>query len=146
MKNQSLKVSNGIQRLSRKLNILIVEDDQTSRILLRGLLSKMGLNIKQLYEANNGKEGLQVLKNMGADLILTDVNMPVMNGLEMLKRIREYPVFMDIPSVVVTSEKDDNTVNNIIQNGYGYVHKPFTLESLEHEIINLNLMTNGEYV
>jgi len=118
-------------------NILIVEDDLITRFLIKRILMEMEPGFNQIYEAVNGKKGLEILQRFNVDLILTDINMPVMDGLEMLGRIRSNPEYKDIPVVVITSKMDEKLERAITESGLGYVNKPFTGQILKKEILNL---------
>lgn len=120
------------------LRVLIVEDEPTIRVVLKQILSKIGFPTKQIHEATNGKEGINVLEKNPVDLILTDINMPVMNGLEMLGYIRTQPDLVEIPTVVVTSINDERLVKAVTQSGMGYVHKPVKMKLLKNQLLSFN--------
>ncbi|MBN1594331.1 response regulator [candidate division FCPU426 bacterium] len=111
-----------------KLNVLIVDDSLTMRAILRKLLLLSGLPVGQFVEAGNGREGLQVLKQRWIDLILLDLNMPVMNGLEMIACIRARPEWSNIPVIVVSSESSQSRIEQITASGIHFIHKPFKPE------------------
>ncbi len=117
-------------------NILMVEDDRTMRIVIKSILLRVGFVADQIYEAVNGKEGLEILRQYDIDLILTDINMPVMDGLEMLGHIRSHPDFTEVPTIVITSRRGEKLVNTITKSGMGFIHKPFTWQTLKKKIIS----------
>jgi len=117
-----------------KLNVLIVEDEKTIRILIKKILIESDLNIGEIFEADNGKEGLEVLNNRKIDFLLVDIYMPVMDGLEMLDYVMSNDDLKKIPAIVVSTENDENRVDAIIRKGLGFVHKPFTNTLLKNEI------------
>jgi len=117
-----------------KLNVLIVEDEKTIRILIKKILIESDLNIGEIFEADNGKEGLEVLNKRKIDFLLVDIYMPVMDGLEMLDYVMSNDDLKKIPAIVVSTENDENRVDAIIRKGLGFVHKPFTNTLLKNEI------------
>ena len=117
-----------------KLNVLIVEDEKTIRILIKKILIESDLNIGEIFEADNGKEGLEVLNNRKIDFLLVDIYMPVMDGLEMLDYVMSNDDLKKIPAIAVSTENDENRVDAIIRKGLGFVHKPFTNTLLKNEI------------
>lgn len=122
-----------------KLNILIVEDEKSIRLLIKKTLIESDLDIVEIHEAENGEEGLKVLHKQDINLLLVDIYMPVMDGLEMLDNVMSSPDLKDIPAVVVSTENDEHRIDAIIRKGLGFVHKPFTKELLKNEIIKLGV-------
>lgn len=120
-----------------KRNFLIVEDEPTMRLVIRKVLLESGLEIDKIYEASNGKEGLEALAKFPIDVMLVDIYMPVMDGMEMLDHAMSDPRFEKIPAVVVSTENDENRIDAIIRKGIGFVHKPFTKELLKDQIIKM---------
>ncbi len=89
--------------------ILIVDDSFTARSLIKKSVNICGLQDARFWEADNGKRALEILRNESIDLVLTDVNMPEMDGLNLLKRIKSSPKLFDVPVVVITSLKNDTS-------------------------------------
>lgn len=119
-----------------RINILIVEDDPTMQVVLKSIVLSAELDIEEqnIFEAGNGKEGLEVLEKENIDLMLVDIYMPVMDGLEMLDYARDNPATADIPAIVVSSENDEDRVDAILRKGLGFVHKPLTHLLLKDKI------------
>lgn len=119
-----------------KINILIVEDDPAMRVLLRStvLSADLDVEVAQIFEAENGKEGLEVLGKEKIDMMLVDIYMPVMDGLEMLDYARDHPDFANIPAIVVSSENNEDRIDAILRQGLGFVHKPLTHLLLKDKI------------
>lgn len=113
------------------MKLLIVDDSTTMRkIIMRGI-RQSGFKVDEFLEAGNGKEALQVLSSNGVDIVLTDVNMPEMNGLELLEAIRSSEETKDIPVVIITTEGSENVIEKAKQLGVsGFIRKPFTPETL----------------
>lgn len=118
-------------------NVLIVEDEKSIRLLIKKTLMKCDLHIGNIFEAGNGKEGIEIMNNQSIDLLLVDIYMPVMDGLEMLDYVMSRPDLKDIPAIVVSTENDEKRVDAIIRKGLGFVHKPFTNKLLNSEIKKL---------
>jgi two-component system chemotaxis response regulator CheY len=117
-----------------KHNVLIVEDDPTMRVILKRTLTASNLEVGEIYEAENGKIGLEMLAEYDVDLMLVDIYMPVMDGMEMLDYVADNPKYRDIPAVVVSTENDDKRIDAILKRGMGFVHKEFTTSLLEDQI------------
>jgi CheY-like chemotaxis protein len=109
---------------TRAANILVVDDDASTRTLLELILSSGGHQITLL---NDGREALAYLKTQTPDLIVIDVNVPVLDGIEVCSRIKKLPRFRNIPVVVLTSMNDAATrVRAINANASEIVYKPLT--------------------
>jgi two-component system chemotaxis response regulator CheY len=117
---------------------LVVDDAKVVRLLLADSLSDLGFHV---HEAADGRQALDVLSRMPqADLVLVDWNMPVMNGLEFLNRVRANPVFASLPVVMVTSETDVQHIVRALEAGANdYIMKPFTPEMVAEKLILLGL-------
>lgn len=110
-------------------NLMVVDDSPTMRGVIKKTLQLSGVEIGVLLEAGNGREALEKLENSWVDLILTDLYMPEMDGLELIKRIREHPIFSATPIIVVSTEGREARIDEICQAGVaGFVHKPFRPE------------------
>jgi two-component system chemotaxis response regulator CheY len=91
-----------------------------------------------LLEAQNGKEALKLLEGAWIDLIVTDYNMPEMNGLELVKAVKAGELSKDIPVVVISTEGNDAKIKEFMDAGAaGYVTKPFTAEAIRDLIVNI---------
>jgi len=118
-----------------KHNVLIVEDDPTMRVVIRRTLMESSIDLGEIFEAENGKEGLEMLEKHSIDLMLVDIYMPVMDGMEMLDYAADNPDYRDIPAVVVSTENDEKRIDAILRRGMGFVHKEFTTSLLEEQIL-----------
>lgn len=117
-------------------NVLIVDDSSSMRMMLRKTLEVSGFDIGEIFEAGNGKEALEMLESTWADLILTDVHMPEMDGFSFLKMLKEKDVVSTTPVVVVTTEGREERVEELIQLGAsGWVKKPFKPEEIKEILI-----------
>ncbi len=113
------------------VNILIVDDSGTMRkIIMRGI-RQAGFKVDSFQEAGDGVEGLKVLESNPVDVILSDVNMPNMNGLDFVKNVREKHG-SSIPIIMITTEGSEDVVAQAKANGAnGYLKKPFTPEKIQ---------------
>ena len=115
------------------MDVLIVDDFATMRRILKNILRQIGFT--NIYEADNGKNALNILKKQKFDLILCDWNMPEMSGLELLNEIRSDNELKDTPFVMVTAEAQKNNIIEAVQAGVSnYVVKPFTAETINGKL------------
>lgn len=119
--------------------ILIVDDSATMRKILMRVIRQAGVDTEGFLEASNGQEGLERLAADGTiDLVLSDVNMPVMNGVDFVKAVRALAVRATLPIVMVTTEGGEAMVKTAMDAGAsGYVTKPFTPESIKSALVGL---------
>ena len=115
-------------------NVLVVDDSTVMRHMIVKSLHMCRLPIEEIYQASNGKEGLDVLEKKWVDLVLMDINMPVMNGEEMFYRIRENADTRSLPVIIISSEASKARIESFARAGAGFVHKPFTPEKLKETI------------
>jgi two-component system chemotaxis response regulator CheY len=115
------------------LKFLIVDDFSTMRRIVRGLLKEMGC--ANADEAEDGVVALHMLKAQPYDFVVTDVNMPNMNGFELLKAIKAEPSLAHLPVLMVTAEARKEDIVQAAQGGAaGYIVKPFTKATLEEKL------------
>lgn len=116
------------------LSILVVDDMKSMRLTIRKMLKNLDIG-KILRFAENGREGLDVLKSTKCDLVFMDWNMPVLNGVEMLERMRSDKELRDIPVIMVTAEAERDIVAEVAETEVdGYLLKPLTLGALDTTI------------
>jgi len=126
------------------LNVLVVDDSAVMRAIIIKTLRLSGLPIGEVHQAANGREGLNVLDSNWIDLALVDINMPEMNGEEMLDAVRMNPDTISLPVVVVSTEGSDTRVDMLHKKGAEFVHKPFTPEILRKTIANMTGAANDD--
>ncbi|MBI3658732.1 MAG: response regulator [Acidobacteria bacterium] len=119
------------------LNVLVVDDSAVMRTMVIKTLRLCGLSLSEIYQAGNGAEGLKILDQDCIDLALVDINMPVMNGEEMIHRVRSNPLTADLPVIVVSTEGSMARIAALERIGVGFVHKPFNPVNLRKMIINV---------
>lgn len=117
------------------LNILVVDDSSVMRAIIIKTLRLSQLPLGEVHEATNGHEALKVLDGHWIDLALVDINMPLMDGEEMLTRVRQNPATADLAVIVVSTEGSDTRKEGLRQKGAGFVHKPFTPEALRDAVL-----------
>jgi two-component system, chemotaxis family, chemotaxis protein CheY len=117
------------------LNVLVVDDSKVMRAIIIKTLRISQSELGEVYEAANGQEALKVLDGHWIDLALVDINMPVMDGGEMIDRLRQNPATADLPVIIVSTEGSETRKEVLRQKGVGFVHKPFTPESLRDVIL-----------
>ena len=121
-----------------EIQALIVDDSSVMRKIVERALRQAGLDSMRVYEAGTGAEGLDVLRSANIDLILSDINMPSMDGLEFLKQIKDQNLAPGVPVVMITTESSEEHVKQAIAAGArGYIRKPFTPEQVKERVLPL---------
>jgi two-component system chemotaxis response regulator CheY len=116
-------------------SVLIVDDSPVMRTFIRRVLTLSGFEVGECTEANNGEEALAQLRARAVDIILTDINMPVMNGEELLRQLGADGILKTTPAVVISTDATNERILEMIALGAeGYMSKPFTPESLREEL------------
>ncbi len=118
-------------------NILVVDDNRIMRDMVMRSVRMSGLTIGELAQAANGQEALAVMRKQWIDLVLLDINMPVMNGEEFLTALRADTALRATLVVVVSTESSAPRIARLKALGAGFVHKPFTPEALVAEVERL---------
>ena len=119
----------------KKLKVLIVDDSSVMRKIVERALRQAGLNITEVLEASNGAEALAEVQKGSLDIILSDINMPVMDGLEFLKSLATMECAKGVPVVMITTEGSEARVVEALSAGAkGYLRKPFTPEQVKERI------------
>jgi len=120
------------------ISALIVDDSSVMRKIVERSLRQAGIILTQVFEAGNGAEALAVLADNRVGLILCDINMPVMDGLEFVKQLSGVPNAKDVPVVMITTEGSEAHVVQAISCGArGYIRKPFTAEQVKEHVMPL---------
>lgn len=118
------------------IQVLIVDDSSVMRKIVERTLRQAGIGIAQVLEAGNGAEALSVLNRTKVDLILCDINMPVMDGLEFVKQLPTLQNANGAPVVMITTEGSENHVLQALSAGArGYVRKPFTPDQVKEHVL-----------
>ncbi len=115
--------------------ILVVDDSAAIRKILQRVLRQTGMSIGAIHEAGDGQEALQTLAAQKVDLVLSDINMPKMDGLQLLASLRASAEWRNIPVVMITTEGGEMKVAEAVKLGAsGYVRKPFTADQIKEKL------------
>ena len=118
------------------IRTLIVDDSSVMRKIVERSLRQAGLSIAEVLEAGDGAEALAAVQNNKVDLILCDINMPVMDGLEFVKRLSAVDSTKGIPVVMITTEGSEGHVLEALSSGArGYIRKPFTPDQVKEHVL-----------
>jgi two-component system chemotaxis response regulator CheY len=117
-------------------SLMIVDDSATMRKIIMRTVRMSGLEFERTEEAGNGAEAIEKLKTSPVDLVLCDVNMPEMNGLEMVKKIRSELKSCDNTKIImVSTESSQELIDGVIKDGAnGFITKPFTPEKFQEKL------------
>lgn len=135
--------SNGIAESSDKYivgsrmeaDVLVVDDSAAIRKILQRVLRQTGMAIGNIFEAGDGEEALVVLGSQKIGLVLSDINMPKMDGIQLLAAMKAAPAWHGIPVVMVTTEGGEAKVGEAVRLGAaGYVRKPFTADQIKEKL------------
>lgn len=122
----------------KKIKVLIVDDSAVMRKIVERALRQGGLDLGEVLEAGNGAEALIAVRKGGLDLILSDINMPVMDGLEFLRNLAAENLAKGVPVVMITTEGSESRVVEALSAGArGYLRKPFTPEQVKERVAPL---------
>jgi two-component system chemotaxis response regulator CheY len=123
-------------KMPTDMRFLIVDDFSTMRRIIRGLLKEIGY--ENADEAEDGVRALDVLRNAAFDFVISDINMPNMNGFELLKLIKSDETLRHLPVLMVTAEARKEDIVRAAQEGAaGYIVKPFTKATLEEKVAKI---------
>ena len=119
-------------------NVLIVDDSETMRKVIQKSVTLSGFELGDCWEAGNGRAALEVVRAHWVDLILADINMPVMNGLEMLRELNKDEIHGKIPVVLITTEGSEKCLEEARALGIkGYIQKPFHPEAIRNVLTRI---------
>ncbi len=119
-----------------KVRALIVDDSSVMRKIVERSLRQAGIELEKVVEAGNGAEALGVLRDNPVDLILCDINMPVMDGLEFVRQIGSVESAKGVPNVMITTEGSESHVVQALSSGArGYIRKPFTPDQVKEHVL-----------
>lgn len=113
-------------------NILVADDSATMRVVIKKTVEMAGVPVGRFFDAAHGKEALEILENNWIDVILSDINMPVMGGMELLREVMANEDFKRIPLIFITTESSEARMDEARKLGVaGYVKKPFQPETIK---------------
>ncbi len=120
------------------MNVLIVDDSAAIRKILQRVLGQAKVPISQVFEAGDGIEALEILRANAVSLVLSDINMPNMDGLQLLSNVKAVEAWKNIPVVMITTEGSHAKVLEAVQLGAaGYVRKPFTPDQIKEKLAEI---------
>lgn len=126
-------------------NLMIVDDSPAMRAFIRRVVEMSGFDVGRFVEAEHGGEALQKLSRQWVDLVLTDINMPTMNGEELLRHLEQDQVLRSIPVLVVSTDSTTARMDRMRELGArGYIKKPFLPETLREEMERVLRETEGD--
>jgi len=117
------------------VDVLIVDDSAAIRKILQRMLGQAGFTLGKILEAGDGLEALEKMKSQGAHLVLSDINMPNMDGIQLLHELKSSAEYRHIPVIMITTEGGEAKVMEAVQLGAaGYVRKPFTADHIKEKL------------
>jgi len=120
------------------VDVLIVDDSAAIRKILQRMLRQSGLDLGTVLEASDGVEALEKLRVQSVGLILSDINMPNMDGIQLLSILKSSAAFKNVPVIMITTEGGEAKVMEAVQLGAsGYVRKPFTVDQIKEKLLGL---------
>ena len=122
----------------KKIRVLIVDDSSVMRKIVERSLRQAGLDLMEVHEANNGVEALDLTRRTTVDLILSDINMPVMDGLEFVRQLQSVENAKGVPVVMITTEgSESSVVEALASSARSYIRKPFTPQQVKEHLAPL---------
>ena len=119
-----------------KIRALLVDDSSVMRKIVERSLRQAGIDLEKDVEAGNGAEALAALRENRVDLVLCDINMPVMDGLEFVRQMGTVENAKDVPVVMITTEGSESHVVQALSSGArGYIRKPFTPDQVKEHVL-----------
>jgi two-component system, chemotaxis family, chemotaxis protein CheY len=120
------------------VDVLIVDDSAAIRKILQRMLGQSGFPLGKVLEAGDGVEALEKMKNQSVNLVLSDINMPNMDGIQLLSELKASPEYRHVPVIMITTEGGESKVMEAVQLGAaGYVRKPFTADQIKEKLSGL---------
>ncbi|MGE5258451.1 MAG: response regulator [Hyphomicrobiales bacterium] len=116
------------------INILIVDDSSVMRAMIQKALQLSGLDIGVIHQASNGQDGLEALESNRIDVVIADLNMPVMSGEEMIEQILDRPNLQAIPTIVISTAGSQTRIERLPRKGLRFVSKPFSPEMIRDAV------------
>ncbi len=128
-------------------NLLIVDDSNSMRAVIKKIITISGFQMDQCLEAANGREAMDLLSANWVDIIISDINMPEVNGLEMLDQLKINDTLKAIPVIMITTEGSSERLQEAFARGAkGFIKKPFLPEEIKKVLYQvIGVGENGEY-
>jgi two-component system, chemotaxis family, chemotaxis protein CheY len=128
-------------------NVLIVDDSNSMRAVIKKIITISGFQMDKCLEAGNGKQALDLLADNWVDVIISDINMPEVNGLELLDKLRSNETLKEIPVIMISTEGSSERIREAFTRGAkGFIKKPFLPEEIRKVLYKvIGVEENGEY-
>jgi two-component system, chemotaxis family, chemotaxis protein CheY len=128
-------------------NVLIVDDSNAMRAVIKKIVTISGFQMDVCLEASNGKEAMDVLSQSWVDVIISDINMPLVSGLDLLDQLRQHDTLKEIPVIMITTEGSVDRMQEAFNRGAkGFIKKPFLPEDIRKTLYKvIGVGENGEY-
>jgi two-component system chemotaxis response regulator CheY len=128
-------------------NVLIVDDSNSMRAVIKKIVTISGFQMDKCLEANNGREAMELLSTNWIDIIISDINMPEVNGLELLDQLQKNETLKEIPVIMITTEGSTESMQEAFKRGAkGFVKKPFLPDEIKKVLYDvIGVGENGEY-
>jgi two-component system chemotaxis response regulator CheY len=130
----------GLLAAFSRRNLLVVDDSAVMRRCVLRALREAGIRVDEVFEAGDGGEALEILRWRPVDLVLCDVDMPIVDGFELVRRARRRDPPVEVPIIMVTTEGREDRIREALSSGVqGYVVKPFTAEDLKEALTGVGI-------
>jgi two-component system chemotaxis response regulator CheY len=116
------------------VNVLIVDDSAVMRAMIQKTMKLSGLQLGEIHQASNGREGLDTLEQQWIDLVISDINMPVMTGEEMIDHMQANPSLRTIPTIVISTAGSQTRIDRLQSKGVLFIRKPFSPEMIRDTV------------
>lgn len=126
-------------------NVLIVDDSSSMRAIIKKIIKVSGFDVGEFLDASDGKEALKVLTDEWVDIVLTDINMPNVNGMELMAEMKKDELLRSIPIVMITTQGSEKKIQEAMDLGAsGYVKKPFLPEDIKRTLSSIMGEEDGQ--
>lgn len=127
------------------INVLIVDDSRSMRRVIRKILDLSGFQVRECLEAGNGRDALDLLDSHRVDLVLSNIHMPLMDGLSFIRAVRNRDPWADLPVVFITTESNEDRLQEAMALGArGCIRKPFQPEVIRSVLCHVMGEGNGD--